>query len=247
MTGTVKSPAKNLNIVRHRRPPRRGVRPSSKTKAHGIVARVDPAYSTWLVPPLLHGDRTTFVSSPSDYALPFCRRLAVAAAAGVPFGSVAIPRPLRIVIATLRDDVPDDLAATVSATGWLPKKPVAVCRLHFRWDELDDGGELGRAVKATQPEMIVAECGLPALEVVRTRFGDSDAAILCPTDAPADAVDAIRLHIAAEGDGFDVTGSDGKTIVRLDQDFSPLGRARFDVAARLRTGMRRERSSEQAG
>lgn len=202
---------------------------TDRAKQAGRIARVHPVYSEWQVEPITHYDRVSFVSAPSDYAVPFCRAFAVAAASGASFGSVSMPCPVRVLICTANDQrsVSDDLAAITTARGWLPKSPVAVFQLVFHWGTLDDGGELARIVKATVPELIVVEAGAPALPVVRSRFGDSDAAIIVPIDDPGNDPECIRLRIEKHDDKYQLTGDDG-VILKMDRDdagFIPRGRA----------------------
>lgn len=212
-------------------------KPLRGRKQAGRITRVHREHSPGQIDPITHYDRVTYVSSLSDFAVPFARSFALAAAAGASFGSIAITRPYRVMIASVFDErsIADALAAITTARGWLPEKPVVVAKLIFHWGRLEDDGEVARVVKATEPELIIVEAGAHALPEIRSRFGDSDAALLLPVDSPRDDPDSIRLRIERHGEKYHLTGDDS-LILKMNRDsagFIPLGKARAVNLLRL--------------
>lgn len=212
-------------------------KPLRGRKQLGKITRVNRKHSPGQIDPITHYDRVTYVSALSDFSVPFCRAFAVAAAAGADFGSIAITRPYRVMIASVFDSrsVADDLAAITTARGWLPEKPVAVVNLILHWGQLQNDGEVARIAKATAPELIIVEAGANGLSEVRSRIGDSDAALVLPVDRPDNDLDSFRLRIERHGEKYHLVGGDG-LILKMDRDdasFIPLGRVNVIDRARL--------------
>ena len=168
-----------------------------RSKQAGRIVRTGTIFSRPIVPPVLHEDKVTHVLHGSGAALGFCRELVLHLAAKQPYGSIRPSRALRIMVATVREtDARDEFTKLIEATGILPANPIHIHGLEFDWDELRQSTELARKIRVTGADVLLAECGRPALTVVRKHLGDLSLPILTPGEPPADVGDSIvlRLH-----------------------------------------------------
>jgi hypothetical protein len=197
---------KTLHVVRPvKRSARTHVRPmkQANSKQSNRHQRVDVIYSTWRIPLLAHEDRDTLIIG--NDSLNWTRGLAVALACDEPFHDL---KPIkrgaaRVLIATTRPNVAEELAAISVREAWLPRIRIAVQFISFFDAELIEHAALGRAVKACDPEFVIAE--LPesldgnslssALNQIRAALGDLNAPILCPVNQVRTSENQITFRV----------------------------------------------------
>lgn len=175
------------------------------TKQAARIERVSADYSTWKIPGLAHEDRETLLIGKG--ALPWSRTLAVALVCGEAFHDHKPKKrgAARVLIATTRQNVAEELASIVVREGWLPLVRISVQLISFIDDELVEQAALSRTVKATDPEFVFAE--LPdsfagdsislALTQIRAALGDLNAPILCPVAINAATGNQISFAVEA--------------------------------------------------